>query len=386
MMAEIDETYGKWAEGLSKKILAKMECVAGRNKNKIPYSAKDGVWCDSSKDNIGRWTNGFWAGINWQLYSVTKSPVFLENARWTEKILDKCFLDYRYMDQNSGFRWLPSSYASYILTKDKDSYNRLRLAADSLAGRFNSIGNFIRAWNEDGKKSRIGWASIDCLMNLPLLYWATRETGDWRYYAVATKYADTVLSHFIREDGSAIHIAEFDTKTGDFISPKAGYGMDADSSWTKGQAWALYGLTLSYLHTKEDFYLDGAQHVATNFLSHIPDSLLVPVDFCQNADCGWEDSSAASIAACALIELSCLDCQYSEAFFLAAVKMLEALVKNRLCLDKDRDELIENCSSSFHDKVQGFPLVYADYFFIEALWKLMGKDVGIWGVGNAGKN
>ncbi|MCR5623558.1 MAG: glycoside hydrolase family 88 protein [Treponema sp.] len=384
-MAEIDEAYGKWAEGLSEKILAKMECVVERNRNRIPCAAKDGAWNDCSKDNIGRWSNGFWAGINWQLYNVSKKPLFMESARFTEKALDRCFLDYGFMDQNSGFRWLPSSYASYALTKDKDSYNRLRLAADNLVGRFNSIGNFIRAWNEDGKKSRAGWASIDGLMNLPLLYWASRATGDMRYYAVATKYTDTVLSHFIREDGSAIHIAEFDPKTGDFIAPKAGCGMDENSCWTKGHAWALYGLTLSYLHTKEDFYLDGAQHVATSFLSRIPDNLLVPVDFCQGEDCKWEDSSASAIAACALIELSGLDCQYADAFFLAGVKMLESLVKNRLCLDKDRDELLENCSASYHDKSQGIPLVYGDYFFIEALWKLMGKDVKIWGGGYGGK-
>ena len=159
--------------------------------------------------------------------------------------MDRVFLDYRSMDHDAGFRWLPTSYASFLLTKNKDSYNRLRLAADNLAGRFNSAGNFIRAWNEEGKNTRAGWAIIDCLMNLPLLYWAARATKDWRYYAVATKHADTVLSHFVREDGSVIHIAEFDPKTGDFIKSYGGQGLGEGSSWTRGQAWALYGLTLS---------------------------------------------------------------------------------------------------------------------------------------------
>lgn len=378
-MTEIDEAYRKWAEGLSEKIIAKMEYVVSRNKGKIPYTAQNGVFNDCSKDSIGWWTNGFWGGINWQLYAVTNNSLFRETAEWTEKEMDRVFLDYRSMDHDSGFRWLPTSYASFLLTKNKDSYNRLRLAADNLAGRFNSVGNFIRAWNEEGKNTRAGWAIIDCLMNLPLLYWAARATKDWRYYAIATKHADTVLSHFVREDGSVIHIAEFDPKTGDFIQSYGGQGLGEGSSWTRGQAWALYGLTLSYLHTKEDFYLEGAKHVATYFLSQIPDNFLIPVDFTQPEDCTWEDSSAAAIAACGLIELSKLDCQYAEAFFLAAVKMLEALVKHRLCLDPKRDELLENCTAAYHDKDHNFPIIYGDYYFIEALWKLMGKDVKLWG-------
>lgn len=384
-MAEIDEAYRKWAEGLSEKIISKMECVVMRNKGKIPYVAKDGVWNDCSKESIGWWTNGFWGGINWQLFKATGNPVFKESADWTEAQMDKVFLDYKSMDHDAGFRWLPTSYASFALTRSKSSYNRLRLAADNLAGRFNSTGNFIRAWNEEGKKTRAGYAIIDCLMNLPLLYWAARATGDYRYHVIATKHVDTVLSHFIREDGSAVHIAEFDPKSGEFLRTYGGQGLQEGSSWTRGQAWALYGLTLSYLHTKEDFYLEGAQHVATYFLSKIPDSFLIPVDFCQPEDCTWEDSSAAAIAACGLIELSKLDVQYAEAFFFAATKMLEALVKNRLCLDKDRDELLERCTAAYHDKEHDFPIVYGDYFFIEALWKLTGKEVKIWGLESAVK-
>ncbi|MBQ9537696.1 MAG: glycoside hydrolase family 88 protein [Treponema sp.] len=378
-MAEIDESYGKWAEGLSGKIALKMERVVERNKGKIPCVAKDGVWDDCSKDKIGLWTCGFWAGVNWQLYSLTKKALFKEAAQWTEKEMDRVFLDYRSMDQDSGFRWLPSAYASFALTKSAASYNRLRLAADNLAGRFNCLGNFIRAWNEEGKKTRAGWAIIDSLMNLPLLYWATRATGDWRYRTVANRHVDTVLSHFIRENGSAVHIAEFDPKSGEFIKSYAGSGMEESSSWTRGQAWALYGMTLAYLHSKEDFYLEGAQHVATYFLSQIPDDFLIPVDFCQSSDCKWEDSSAAAIAACGLIELSKLDCQYAEAFFLAAVKMLEALVKNRLCLDDSKDSLLAGCSTSFSGGEHGISTVYGDYFLIEALWKLAGKEVKIWG-------
>ena len=229
-MAEIDEAYRKWAEGLSEKIIAKMEYVVMRNKGKIPYVAKDGVWNDCSKESIGWWTNGFWGGINWQLFKATGNPVFKESADWTEAQMDRVFLDYKSMDHDSGFRWLPTSYASFALTRSKASYNRLRLAADNLAGRFNSTGNFIRAWNEEGKKTRAGYAIIDCLMNLPLLYWAARATGDYRYHVIATRHVDTVLSHFIREDGSAVHIAEFDPKSGEFLRTYGGQGMQEGSS------------------------------------------------------------------------------------------------------------------------------------------------------------
>jgi len=381
-MEIFDEEFGLWAADLAEKIIAKMKLVVARNKGKIPYTALDGVFDDCSGSNgrgIGWWTNGFWGGLNWQLFNASHENLFKETAEWTEAQMDSVFLDYRSMDHDSGFRWLPTSYANYTLTKSSASYNRLRLAADNLAGRFNSVGNFIRAWNEEGANKRTGWTIIDSMMNLPLLYWAYKATGDYRYKAVATKHADTVLANFIRDDGSAVHIGEFNSETGEFIKSYGGQGYAEGSSWTRGQTWALYGLTLTYLHTGEDFYLEGAKKVASYFLSRIPDSGLIPVDFKQPAECTWEDSSAAAIAACGFIELYRAVNGEIEEYLLVAVALLKTLAEKRLCLDVNRDELLENCTAAYHDKEHNFPIIYGDYFFVEALWKLTGKEVFIWG-------
>lgn len=113
-----------------------------------------------------------------------------------------------------------------------------------------------------------------------------------------------MMRHFIREDGSVIHIGEFDPLTGEFLQSVGGQGYGRGSAWTRGQAWALYGFTLSYLHTKKEKYLYTAEWVADYVLSKIPQNRLIPVDFCQPEDVLWEDSTAAAIFACGLIELS----------------------------------------------------------------------------------
>ena len=231
--------YQKWAQEVAQKIKIKELEVAKRNRGKIPYTAENGAWNDCSGEKIGWWTNGFWGGMMWQLYKATGEEIYRENAEETEEKLDAALNNYWVMDHDSGFRWLPTSVAKYRLTGDKKSENRALMAASNLAGRFNPAGNFIVAWNGNVDPRRNGWAIIDCTMNLPLLYWAYDQTGDPRYYHIATKHADTAIKAFIREDGSARHIVEFDPVTGDINRSYGGQGYAKGSSWTRGQSWAL---------------------------------------------------------------------------------------------------------------------------------------------------
>ena len=237
----------EWISEVYEKILAKEKKVAQRSRNKIPYTTKDGVFDDRGKTEICWWTNGFWGGMMWQLYYATREPVYLENALATEIKLDANLMNRQGMDHDSGFKWLPTSVAHYHMTGDMASRNRALLAADNLAGRFNPVGRFIRAWNnwdgnEDG--SFAGRAIIDCMMNLPLLYWAGDEIHDPKFYHIAKMHADTAARYFIREDGSAKHIVEFDARTGEYLHSVGGQGYGHGSSWTRGQAWAIYGFVL----------------------------------------------------------------------------------------------------------------------------------------------
>lgn len=371
--------YKNWAEEVAGKIKEKEIEAVKRNTEKIPYVAENGVWDDCSSERIGWWTNGFWGGMMWQLYNATKEEIYRETAQQTEEKLDAALNNYWVMDHDSGFRWLLTSVAQYRLTGDKKSQNRALLAAANLAGRFNPEGNFIVAWNGNNDPRRNGWAIIDCLMNLPLLHWAYEQTGDPRYYHVAIKHADTAIKEFLRSDGSVKHIVEFDPVTGDVNRSYGGQGYAKGSSWTRGQSWALYGFTLSFIHSQKERYLDAAERVADYFISCIPESGLIPVDFYQPADCDWEDDIAACVAACGLIELSKVAKEWKKQTYLdAAVRMLKAIDEKSCDYDKNTDNLLIRCSAAYGDDRHNFPIVYGDYYYIEAIWKLTGEELFLW--------
>ncbi|MDG0809547.1 glycoside hydrolase family 88 protein [Cohnella rhizosphaerae] len=144
------------------------------------------------------------------------------------------------------------------------------------------------------------------MMNLPLLYWASREIEDPRYRLIAEIHADTVLREFVQADGSVHHIVSFDPETGERRGALAGQGYAADSAWSRGAAWALYGFALSYTYTGKDKYLAAAQKAARFFLDHLPADLVPYWDFRLPADAEEmpKDSSAAAIAASGLMELA----------------------------------------------------------------------------------
>jgi unsaturated chondroitin disaccharide hydrolase len=402
----------EWAREIAEKIKEKVKVVTRRNRHKIPYTAKDGVFDDWGGKDVGWWTNGFWGGIMWQLYHATGERLYKEIAEENEEKLDANLTQSARMDHDSGFRWLPTAVANYRLTGNAQSRNRGLLAADNLAGRFNPAGRFIRAWNDNGDGSKAGWAIIDCMMNLPLLYWAYGELKDPRYLHIATMHGDTAAKYFIREDGSSRHIVEFNPVSGEYVKSYGGQGYAEGSSWARGQAWALYGFALSYLHTKRDCYLDAAKALAGYFIANLPENGLIPVDFRQPKDCGLEDSTAAAIAACGLLQLEGLigladdedsadsagdkdnaDSVVNEdtadtadsannadkkKYHDAAVKLLRVLNEHRCNWDRQCDNILEKCTAAFHDTNHEFPIIYGDYFFVEGIWKLTGEELFIW--------
>lgn len=369
-----------WVNETLARISTKMENVSKRSAHKIPYTTINGIHDDKSSDNEnGWWTNGFWGGLMWQMYALTQNDIYKEIALENEQKLDANLLNYDKLDHDNGFKWLPTSVAHYRLTGDKTSKSRGLLAAGNLAGRFNSNGNFIRAWNDWGTDDHRGWAIIDCMMNLPLLYWATEETKDPRFAQVAVKHADKAMHNFIREDGSCKHIVEFNIDNGEMICNYGGQGLDINSSWTRGQSWGLYGFVLSYIHTNEQKYLDTAEKIAKYFVSNIPENGLIPVDFRQPSDITWLDDTAAAIASCGLIELAKQLGEDKGKFYLdAALKMLHALTDNDVNWNENEDNLLTKCTAAYHDKNHEFSIIYGDYYYVEALMKLNEKELFIW--------
>lgn len=369
-----------WIARAKEDILAKEIKVVERNQQKIPYTTVYGRFDDKVGSDIYWWTNGFWGGMMWQLYNATGLDIYKSAALFTEEKLDTNLVKFQAMDHDNGFKWLPTSVANYRLFKSEESRNRGLIAAEVLAGRFNPTGNFIRAWNnwdgnEDG--SFAGRAIIDCMMNLPLLYWASETICDPRFKQIAMKHADTAARYFIREDGSSRHIIEFNPETGEYLHSLGGQGYEHGSSWTRGQAWAIYGFTLSYMHTKKELYKDTACRVADYFISSIPENGLIPVDFRQPANPPLEDSTASAIAACGFIELSKVtgDSKYMD----AALRLLKALYENRCDFTDNQDNILNKCTSAYHDEPgREISIIYGDYYFIEAIFKLTGDELFIW--------
>lgn len=381
MKLELGEKQLAWARETLEQTAKKMEKVSRRSAHKIPYTTVNGVHDDKSGEQDSWWTNGFWGGMMWQLYALTGDPFYRTAAEENEKKLDTNLMDYDKMDHDNGFKWLPTAVADYRKTGNRQSRNRGLLAAGQLAGRYNCAGHFIRAWNDwdDNGRDHRGWAIIDCMMNLPLLYWASEETGDPRFRQIAVNHADTARRCFVRGDGSVRHIVEFDPDTGEMVRDYGGQGYEEGSSWTRGQTWGLYGFTLSFLHTGDRAYLETAERIANYFIANIPESGLIPVDFRQPEDVTWEDSTAAAIAACGLIELAKLHEGRQQKLYLdAALKLLRALADYRLNWDENEDNLLTKCTGAYHDKEHEFSIIYGDYYFLEALMKLTGQELFIW--------
>lgn len=361
-----------------------------RHRGEIPAVAKNGKYdnrADSgiawSQDN-GKawWTNGFWGGIMNQLYDLSGKKEYLDEARASRRIIDDCFLSEFYygLHHDVGFMWLPTAVADYMLTKDDEARRRGLMAAQLLAGRYNSEGRFIRAWNDPTEKdspSTKGWAIIDCMLNISLLYWASNELGDPRYRQIAENHAETTMHNFVRPDGSVRHIVEFNPDTGRFVCDYGGQGMEKGSSWSRGQSWGIYGFVNSYRHTKRKDFLVTAERIADYVISVIPEDGHIPVDFRQPRELSFEDSTAAAVIACALIELDRI--VPGKDYGKTALAIVKVLTETRSDFSLDTDGILQQCTGSYNGKAdRDVNFVYADYYFLEALLKMQGKGVMFW--------
>lgn len=323
----------------------------------------------------------------WQLYTVTEDERYAQIAQYTESVLNPCLTEIESHD--IGYLWLPTSVLHYRITGDERAKEDALTAAKWLAGRFNPACGVIRAWGsgnealplvKDAPPIHIAGATIiDCMLNLPLLYWASEVTGDPRFALIAKRHADTTRTHFVRRDGSVIHIVEFDPVTGAFVADHGGQGYGKGSAWTRGQAWGLYGFTASYKHTGEENYRETARRIADYFIAHIPEDGLIPSDFCQPAEPWVQDDIGACAAACGLLELSKLVPDGEDAAYRnAAIRMLRAIDERSADWSADTDGITLNGTAGYHLPGRNQNYIYADYFYVEAVQKLLDQGVFIW--------
>ena len=376
--------YNSWKEEAWAFIEEKTKLNNERIGSNFPHSAPNKKY---QLENEQWWTAGFWPGILWRVYLENKDEKLRKNAESCEEKMNHLLSDTEAIDHDLGFMWTLSSLANYKITQSKQARKRALLAANLLMARFNSKGNYIRAWNAwSGRKDNSGVVIIDCLMNLPILYWASEEIGDARFKQVAEKHVEMVLNHFIRPDGSVQHMVIFDSSTGEVIEKCGGQGFAENSAWARGCAWAVYGLTLSYKYTKNEEILDAAKKTAHYFIANVKGEKYPVWDFRVPEDTEakkykYPDSSAGTIAACGLLLLSECVKDVEKALYLNAG---EGILKNLYfecgtMNNIEEEGLIKHGTGHFPEqKNLDVPLIYGDYFFVEGISILKGEKLLFW--------
>ncbi len=252
-------------------------------------------------DNV-EWTTGFWPGELWLAYIESGDETFAHAAgifveSFRERIKKRIAVDHHDM----GFLYTPSCVAAWMLKGNAHAREAALLAAYNLISRFHEKGEFIQAWGEMGAPDNYRYI-IDCMLNLPLLYWAEQETGKSVYRDIALRHTRTCVKNSFRSDYSSFHTFFMDMETGKPLRGETCQGYRADSSWARGQAWGVYGLALAYRHTGERSYLDLFEHVADYFMKRLPDDLIPYWDLIFTSGDEPRDSSSGAIVACGFLE------------------------------------------------------------------------------------
>lgn len=377
-------------EGLQEiyeKIDAKLQAECLRMGDRIPYTAENGRYVtDKGKDAPFWWTNGFWAGMLWQMYQSSGREIYKETAKKSELVMEQDLAGFVGLHHDVGFQFLHTAVADYRLTGDEKAKVMGLHAANLLAGRFNPAGGFIRAWNDGNgpkgeKGNKPGWMIVDCLMNIPLLYWAGEETDDPRYAYIADHHAHTAIKVLLRGDGSCNHIAVLDPSTGELLNLPGGQGYGEGSSWSRGQAWAVYGFALAFMHTGKQEYLEAAKQAAHYFMANVSLTGYVSlVDFRAPKEPVYWDTTAAACAACGLLQIAEMVPEYEKPLYYdSGVKMLTALEERHCDWNTETDGILQNGTASYWaDKDRHVPIIYGDYFFVEGILRLMNRGFMIW--------
>lgn len=329
------------------------------------------------------WTTGFWTGEIWLAYEFSgderlRKAGEIQVHNFLERIDKKIAVDHHDM----GFLYSPSCVAAYKLIGSKEGREAAIKAADQLITRYHPIGEFIQAWGpmDTPENYRL---IIDCLLNLPLLYWASEETGDRKYRDIAEKHIHTAVANVIREDYSTWHTFFFDMKTGAPDHGATCQGYRDGSAWARGQAWGVYGMACAYRYTKRADYIDKFRHVTEYYLRHLPKDLIPYWDLeFGDGDEQPRDSSSAVIVACGLLEMSKYLGEEEAAYYTGiARKMLKSLYDHYAVKDAATSNgLVLHATYSNHSPYNTCNHygvdecnIWGDYFYMEALTRLI-KD------------
>lgn len=338
--------------------------------------------------NMYDWTPGFFPGSLWYAYEAGRDNSMKEAAlRWTEKLEPlQDFTEHH----DLGFMMYCSYGNAYRLTGNEKYKTILVQAARSLSTRFDPVVGCIKSWNQfrswHGNAVYNYPVIIDNMMNLELLFFATKMTGDSSFYKLAVTHADNTLKYQFRKDYGSYHVVCYDTTNGKVLARETAQGLSDNSTWSRGQAWAIYGYTMTYRETKNPAYLKAAIGMADYYLNHknLPSDKVPYWDFNLNQkgytpgknSYAWKvseplrDVSSAAITASALFELCNYAGKKEKKYRKTAIELLHTLSgpDYRSTTNTNGNFLLKHSVGSIpHQTEIDVPLVYADYYYLEAL-------------------
>lgn len=334
-------------------------------------------YTDSSKTirkaRSSDWTSGFFPGNLWHLYQITGNDAYKEKAaQWTAFMESQKYNDGTH---DMGFKIFCSFGEGLKITNDSSYATVIVESAETLATRFNENVGSLRSWDFNADEWEFP-VIVDNMMNLELLFEATKITGDSTYYDMAVKHANTTLKNHVREDNSIYHVVDYDTIDGTVKDKVTHQGFNDESSWSRGQAWGIYGFTMAYRYTKDTTYLNQAKATADFYLSQ--------ADFREDGIPYWDfrdpkipdavrDVSAATVIASAFYEM---DGYLDDPKYVAyADKVMKTLHSEEYILPVNVDApfILDHSTGNWpkNDEMDD-PIVYADYYFLEALLRRKG--------------
>lgn len=370
----------------AQKHLNKMLDVADVKKLQYPRTInKNGVLVTT---DMYDWTPGFFPGLLWNTYEFNQDDKLQAEAiKWTQSLEPlKNFEEHH----DLGFMMYCSYGNAYRFTKNKLYKDILVQSARSLSTRYNATTGSIKSWNTfnswHGNKKYSFPVIIDNMMNLELLFFASAVTGDTSFKHIALTHALNTMKNQIRSDYSSYHVVCYDTLTGKVEGTETAQGLADNSTWARGQAWGIYGFTMVYRESKDKRFLKTAQGMADYFINHpnLPADKVPYWDFnllekgyipgvnsnANNVKDLFRDASAASITASALLELSLYSGVKGKKYYDLAIQILHSLASaNYIAAPGTNANFIlkHSVGSIPHNGEIDVPLIYADYYFLEAL-------------------
>jgi unsaturated chondroitin disaccharide hydrolase len=334
--------------------------------NKIPRSVKD----DSIHlRSIGDWTSGFFPGSLWYVYEYSRDPAVKAKAEWFTHILEAN--QKKKGTHDLGFM-MNCSYGNGLrLAQNSDYAHILVQTTQTLCERFNPTIGCIRSWDFGSWKFPV---IIDNMMNLELLFWATKATGDQSYYKKAVSHANTTMANHFRTDQSTWHVIDYDPDTGKVRGRHTHQGQSDESAWARGQSWGLYGFTMCYRETGDPAYLKQAEAIAKLILFHsnLPSDMIPYWDYdAEDIPNEPRDASAAAITCSSFLDLYRLT--HKTIYLKVADQILLSLSSPEYRAKKVGDNhhfiLRHSVGSKPKKSEVNTPINYADYYYVESLMR-----------------